>query len=336
MSYPIPTNLESDFEKYECKDPLSYICLKRPLFSTTQGPSNFYKSPIFEIGIKQLPDFNTSPNITNITSSNNINITSSNTYNGRSNLSNTNKSNVTISNLMTIGDILYTYNTLAEVRDVVFKYVYITDGEGDWIRFIQRKFVQSFGYGLNINSSKWNFNNLVTTLSFLNVVNNIENFRDFIELVLEDVGDNIDLVMIDTNNTMEYYTLVQVFIAFSTMKNISYVVGANMILRLNNIYSKKMDQLIYLIANSFEWITMFKPLVSNDRFLVCYNYKKDPLILSVIEDHIITNNTGLFFNQIPDGRFNAWLEQMYLKMTNIVDTNNYDIPLLDAILKFEY
>ena len=323
--------IDDDYNLYQCNDKLIIESEFVP-FGKNRNTTNDYTScPKFTSSGKSI-------DIYRINTSDKLSLSITNNL----------KSNFKYPHMAILGSILYNF----DIIDSVFcdiRFVSVSDIDNGWVSYIQNLYPSTWGYGMVDRSrgDDYRYDTIATKndkfMPFYGSDasgNYNANYKQFTDYILDDGGDTINLVMIDSdlsNNTKSAY------VGLKVMAN-----KGSMIIRLKDT-SK---ELLYILSYVFEWITLYRPLLSGNIYLVCCKYTSNPIVTSIIEKSISDNgvennnkvddsdnkinNSNNKINNINnikiDDRFDLWLDFITTKLQMLSTDTKIDVRYIEGLL----
>lgn len=250
--------------------------------------------------------------------------------------------------------------------DVDFTFVDVAAGPGGFTQYLQYRYPNSKGYGMTLKSQNLDWNRNVLDMKRFIPYYGVDdtgdlyyNWEYFVDFVIKNTGTGVDLVTadggfeLDNGDDQSLYQhqeflssrllLTQAIIGLACTK-----FGGNFVLKLFDTVTEFSAQLIYLIAQSFQKITIFKPVTSrpanSERYLICIN-KTDTSNLDILRtagnsysDH---NYLGTLFSDQMESSFILWLSnlnqqsidtqlQSSADILKIMNSKYVDLPKYDS------
>lgn len=225
----------------------------------------------------------------------------------------------------------YVYSIISDVET----FLSLGDAPGEWIPYVQEKYPLSKCFAMSSKDVDWDFDRInLRTCNFLygeSKTGNINDEYKWLTQFLHERSGPMDLVLCNYTGN-EKTILAEIYVALNTLKKYEKIeykdphpqplsfeeisigisesndrvterLGGNLVIRLQDTWSVKMGQIIYLVANSFEETVLYKPVTAEPenyvRYLVCKNYLGcDPEMIK-----------NVYKLNIP-GEFREWLTQV--------------------------
>lgn len=167
----------------------------------------------------------------------------------------------------------------------------VAAGPGGFTQYLQYRYPNSIGYGMTLRSKNLDWNtsllNMQRFTPFYGADNNgdlYKSWQQFVDFVLKQQPKGVDLVTADGGFDVEEggdRTLLQKqeFLSSRLLVVQSLVgiactrVGGNFVLKVFDTVTQISAQVLYLLSQCFEQLTMFKPVTSRpanaERYLIC-------------------------------------------------------------------
>ena len=224
---------------------------------------------------------------------------------------------------------------LKSTPDPGFTYVIIDGSPGGFVEYIQYRRPNSKGYGINNNSSDWDFNHInIESFIPLNNMNDLfTNWKSYISDILDDNITGVNLILA---NYPPLYKDDSVPLIIQTIIGLQCS-SQDFLLRSIDTTSLISQQILYLLSKCFKSLSIIKPIstspLSSECYIICQNIKAyktvspyiDLLSNSLIKiDYPRTTITSLYKNNIPKD-FTSWLSSQ----NNLID--QYQQNFVDGV-----
>lgn len=221
-----------------------------------------------------------------------------------------------------------------------FHYLCIDAGYGGWVKFIQDKYPQSYGYGMTLEGQEdWNYK-MIDVRRFQPLYGNstsgdIRIEKDWlVNLILQKTG-KLNMVTCESSDGGILTLTSQVITGLSLLKSRTIIPpsdrliqrlsfeekenyqdshlpfqtdGGIMIVKLEDSSTEIIGQILYLCSRCFESITIYKPAVIEPyygtRYLICKNFIDATEVLPILRQ--IDENTSSILQDVPSD-FHDWL-----------------------------
>ena len=209
-----------------------------------------------------------------------------------------------------------------------------------WLEYVQKLMPDAYGYGIG----EYNMLSVPDPQQF--GVLRSENLESRVEECWEWVVEQfrhqdglhaLDAVICDTKNATKQQLISELLLAVNLLKIQTQkivgagsrqqpaigelvaemplqevavdVAGGNLVMRVGECTTEFERDLLYLASCSFEWVTLFRPYCSVNKYLVGYNCTPDLRVVEVLEDVIdnLEDDTGGLLEGVPES-FTEWLE----------------------------
>lgn len=246
--------------------------------------------------------------------------------------------NVPSKNVLAIHSIFTVYDF--PLIEGEFRYLCINAGQGGWVKFIQDRYPESYGYGMTFaDQEDWNYK-MIDVRRFQPLYGNstsgdIRIEKDWlIDLILSKAG-KLDMVTCESMDAGILTLTSQLIVSLSLLKSQTIIPPSNrliqrlsfeerenhqiaqssfqtdggvMIVKLEDSSTEIVGQILYLCSRCFESITIYKPAVIEPyygtRYLICKNFIDATEVLTILKQ--IDENTSTILQDIPSD-FHDWL-----------------------------
>lgn len=219
-----------------------------------------------------------------------------------------------------LASIFYSFPEVRNVWCDKVSYVAITDSRGEWVSHIQYTNTRSRGYGIvDRRGGEWDFSKIISLNGMFpyygsNGSGDVnEHYMSLIKLVESD--SPVDVVLCDSSMARP---AVSLYVALSTLKR-----GGCFLCRMSEVD----ESVLYVALKSFEWITLFRPLISHV-YLVCFGYLPNVAATSLARD-IVSGNNGVSPN---DSSLREWIDETIEKLASLNATKQFDWMTVRRIL----
>lgn len=218
--------------------------------------------------------------------------------------------------------------------DAPFKFCDVAAGPGGFTQYLQYRLPKSIGYGMTLKHEKldWStkFLDMKRFIPFYgpdNSGNLYTNYDNFVKFVLEKEPSGVDLVTADggfdlddsTDKTLlhrqEFLSsrllLTQAVIGIGCTK-----IGGNFVVKVFDTVTNISANIIYVLAQCFKQILLFKPITSRpanaERYLICIDRVPNiqeyyQLLVGAARSYSDTNYLNTIFNETLSQEFIRWL-----------------------------
>lgn len=229
---------------------------------------------------------------------------------------------------------LFTFDHKSSEKE--FTFCDVAAGPGGFTQYMQYRFPIAKGYGMTLRHDKFNWStNFIDMKRFTafygpdNTGNLYTNWEHFIHFVQSQSPDGVDLVTGDGGFDLEDgvdKTLLhrQEFISSRLLLTQSVIgvkctkMGGNFVVKVFDTVTEFSAQVLYLLAQCFEKILIFKPVSSRpanaERYVICMNRGTDIQLYSqILVDAARTYTDTLYLNSLFQKpipiEFQQWLTQ---------------------------
>ena len=240
-----------------------------------------------------------------------------------------------------------------DTRD--FNFAVLNDGPGGFSEYLQYRLPNSYGYGMtpsvdtdcncNCFQEGWsNWNTDVLDMTHFNITSGAsgtgdlnKDYLSFISHVKKVNAVGVDLLVIGEDDVQKlsnpYDYIPKLLVSLNVLK-----VGSTMICKISNLDNSMFRQLLYLTADCYNKISLFKPLATDLRediyFLVAEGLNKnnidtiiylEKLFHKLSEYKEFCQNSTSIISEIPKD-FNLWIDNYLLEINKYRD---YVTEILD-------
>jgi len=204
----------------------------------------------------------------------------------------------------------------------LFKFCDIAGGPGGFTQYIKYRRFDAMGYGIslrnpNIANQTWHTDefwseNFQVHYGFDDTGDILTNYADFIRIVMRYNPEGMDLVVASGKVPNSLYDIEErnFRLILTEAYMILSCVGYNRdgLLKVFDVYTERMIQLIYLLSVCFKSATLIKPITTNpadsEKYLVLQERREDiewvkNILLSAIKNYLNVNNSIGITSIIP-------------------------------------
>lgn len=231
-----------------------------------------------------------------------------------------NRASIKLANIDAVFNLTGSYSLSNLHSTSPYKFLDVAGAPGGFSQYLLWRLSKSTGYGVSIDtdnpSLKWNETILAPRMKYYKGYGGdiTKCWEDFITK-----AGKVDLVVADAytgENTLPrevgqfYLIMIECLIGISCCS-----IGGNFVVKFFNTVTESNAQLLYILANAFNTIALFKPISSrpesNEQYLICQkrNNNNSPVhILRTLAKQYQSESTiiNIISNPIPD-RFIKWL-----------------------------
>ena len=236
-----------------------------------------------------------------------------------------------------------------ETRNPIPRYCILYGAPGGFVEYLEWRIPKIYGYGITNRNNDWNLKLIrdvdPNTLSGFERIygdsgsgNIRDHGLDFIVTLQEKSPNGLDFII--ANGDFAGYDLyMEITIAILTVK-----ARGNILIKLNDTWSKTITDLIYIISLIFEKIEIIKPVISNpatsERYLCCQSRRDNIDDLTELLNLFIDTEHEIFglFEELPKN-FTIWLTKINNTLAkyqlqflqNIIKAGNNETVVLEKI-----
>ena len=214
-----------------------------------------------------------------------------------------------------------------------FTFCDVADGPGGFAEYIQYRFLNNKGYGITLKNKITDWNNIFLNMKQFttfygpdNTGNLYTNWKYFIDFVLKDKPEGVDLTICNGKFTTEDTNILthQEFLSVRLLLTQALIgigctkVNGNFIVKIFNIVTKISAQIVCILSQCFHNITIFKPVSSypdnSEKYLICIGREREiqsyyQLLVKAIESYSDNTYLSTKFEETLPLNFEQWLTQ---------------------------
>lgn len=224
-----------------------------------------------------------------------------------------------------------------KTSDKIFTFCDIASKNNSFTQYLQYRFPQSRGYGLGLtqpDSRIFDINRFFPFYGGDNTGDLYTNWDSFISHLNQYEADGVDLIVANTDITNEDTSIskyqeflssraliIQALIGISCNKN-----GGNLVIKLFDTVTNFSAQIIFILAQCYENILLFKPCSSRpdnaERYLICRHRQPETQSYQVLLSDAIAQYTdtmyltSIFAEPLPF-EFETWLTDLNATSINL-------------------